>query len=46
VIFAATGLGLVMSTVWAAALGVDLFLSAAETATGGSGYPLRPRLRK
>lgn len=29
-----------------AALGVYLFLSAAETATGGSGYPLGPPLRK
>ena len=101
VIFAATGLGLVISTVWAAtlgqtmvasifvrlpvaytagvalvvlalvlrtigvlntdaslnkaagyvvflfaALGVYLFLSAAETATGGSSYPLGPALRR
>lgn len=29
-----------------AALGVYLFLSAAETATGGSGYPLGPALRR
>lgn len=29
-----------------AALGVYLFLSAAETATGGRGYPLGPALRK
>ncbi len=29
-----------------AALGVYLFLSAAETATGGNGYPLGPALRR
>lgn len=29
-----------------AALGVYLFLSAADTATGGSGYPLGPALRR
>ena len=28
------------------ALGVYLFLSAAETATGGRGYPLGPALRR
>jgi hypothetical protein len=29
-----------------AALGVYLFLSAAEAATGGRGYPLGPALRR